>query len=176
MGRSRVLSVVLVLVFGGAALVADGVPVPVGDMMARAEHWYRLSPRYDQDRCFSDVGYSSTDWEGVLGGCHKPAYRTDCSGFVSMVWGLPVSYATPRDGLDQDLADVARVIERSQLRAGDALLAHGRHVRLFERWVDADRTLYWAYDFGATPVKHQVYEWGAPGEYDYVPIRLNQLR
>jgi hypothetical protein len=34
--------------------------------------------------------------------------------------------------------------------------------------------MYVAYDFGATPVKHQVYAWGAPGEYSYVPIRFTQ--
>jgi hypothetical protein len=47
------------------------------------------------------------------------------------------------------------------------------HVRLFEYWIDATHTTYVAYDFGATPVKHQVYVWGAPGEYDYVPIRYD---
>jgi hypothetical protein len=102
-----------------------------------------------------------------------PYYRTDCSGFVSMVWGLPVSYATPRKGLKHDLMDVAKFIGREELRAGDALLAMGRHVRLFEYWTDAARTTYVAYDFGATPVKHQAYVWGAPGEYDYIPIRYD---
>lgn len=109
----------------------------------------------------------------MLGGCHLPYYRTDCSGFVSMVWGLPVSYATPRDGLDHDLMDVARTIDRDELRAGDALLAMGRHVRLFEYWTDATHTAYSAYDFGSTPVKHRIYVWGAPGEYHYVPIRYS---
>ena len=40
-----------------------------------------------------------------------------------------------------------------------------------EHWTDDRRTTYMAYDLGATPVKHQVYVWGAPGEYHYVPIR-----
>ena len=39
-----------------------------------------------QDACFRVAdGYARTDWNGVLGGCHEPYYRTDCSGFVSMV-------------------------------------------------------------------------------------------
>jgi hypothetical protein len=166
----------IVLLLCGIAVAADAEPYTKvsGPMMARAEQWYQHSPVYDQDTCFgTGDGYSRTDWNGVLGGCHLPYYRTDCSGFVSMVWGLPVSYATPRKGLEHDLMDVARFITREQLRAGDALLAMGRHVRLFEYWIDATRTTYVAYDFGATPVKHQVYVWGAPGEYDYVPIRYD---
>ncbi len=164
---------VAVVLFGAVA-AADARPFTalVGPMMARADVWLHQQPVYDQDRCYAaDDGYSRTDWNGVLGGCHQPAYRTDCSGFVSMVWGLPVSYATPRHGLAHDLTDVSRVITKEQLRTGDALLAWGRHVRLFDHWTDATRTSYLAYDFGATPVKHQVYLWGAPGEYTYVPIR-----
>lgn len=154
--------------------VADTIPytADVRPMIARAEEWFRAQPVYDQDACFrAGGGYTRTDWGGVLGGCHEPYYRTDCSGFVSMVWGLPVSYATPREGLEHDLTDVSRVITKDELRTGDALLAWGRHVRLFEHWTDASRTSYVAYDFGATPVKHQEYVWGAPGEYEYIPIR-----
>jgi hypothetical protein len=164
---------VLVLLLCGIAVGGDTIPYTrdVAPMMLRAEQWYQHSPVYDQDACFGTRrGYARTDW-GVLGGCHQPYYRTDCSGFVSMVWGLRVSYATPRKGLDHDLMDVAHVIDRDELRTGDALLAMGRHVRLFETWTDATHTTYVAYDFGATPVKRQVYLWGAPGEYDYVPIR-----
>lgn len=69
--------------------------------------------------------------------------------------------------------DVPHVITVDELRSGDALLAWGRHVRLFEHWTDATRTSYLAYDFGSTPVKHQVYVLGAPGEYDYTPIRYD---
>ena len=69
------------------------------------------------------------------------------------------------------LTDVSRVITREELRTGDAPLAWGKHVRLFEYWTDATHTAYVAYDFGTTPVKHQQYTWGAPGEYEYVPIR-----
>jgi len=170
----RALGAIVVLLCG-VAIGADAVPYTDASapMMVRAQRWFQQSPVYDQDACYgADDGYARTDWSGsVLGGCHQPYYRTDCSGFVSMVWGLPVSYATPREGLDHDLMDVARVIDRDELRAGDALLAMGRHVRLFEYWTDTAHTSYMAYDFGSTPVKHQEYVWGAPGEYHYVPIR-----
>jgi hypothetical protein len=68
---------------------ADTIPytTDVRPMIARAEEWFATSPVYDQDTCFrADAGYARTDWGGVLGGCHQPYYRTDCSGFVSMVW------------------------------------------------------------------------------------------
>lgn len=164
-----------------AAVLAGADAVPYTDdvrpMIARAEEWYQAGPLYNQDACFrAGGGYARTDWNGVLGGCHEPYYRTDCSGFVSMVWGLPVSYATPRKGLEHDLTDVSRVITKDELRTGDALLAWGRHVRLFEQWTDATHTTYVAYDFGATPLKHQTYIWQAPGEYDYVPIRYTPAR
>ncbi|SER41899.1 hypothetical protein SAMN04487818_103237 [Actinokineospora terrae] len=140
--------------------------------MARAEAWFVAGPTYNQDACFSvGGGYSGTDWAGVLGGCHRPSYRADCSGFVSMAWGLSVSYATPRGGGGRDLGDVTRVVERGALVMGDALVRDGEHVRLFERWVDRERGRYLAYDFGSTPVKHRVYVWGGPGELDYTPVR-----
>lgn len=163
----------IVLLVCGVAVGADAIPYTVrsGPMMARAERWFESDLVYDQDACYGADGYAHTDWQGVLGGCHLPYYRTDCSGFVSMAWDLPVSYATPRVGLEHDLMDVARVIRKDELSEGDALLAMGKHVRLFQHWTDAARTTYLAYDFGATPVKHQVYVWSAPGEYDYTPIR-----
>lgn len=166
----------IVLLLCGIAVGADATPYTAlsRSMMARAEQWYQSWPIYDQDACFrAGDGYARTDWRGVLGGCHEPYYRTDCSGFVSMVWGLPVSYATPREGLEHSLMDVAHVISLDELRAGDALLAWGRHVRLFEYWTDAAHTRYMAYDFGSTPVRHQVFGWNAPGEYDYIPIRYD---
>jgi hypothetical protein len=158
---------------------ADAIPytAATAPMMARAEEWFQAQPLYDQDTCYrAEAGYARTDWNDVLGGCHEPYYRTDCSGFVSMVWGLPVSYATPRHGLDHDLTDVSRVIAKDELRTGDALLAWGKHVRLFDHWTNASRTTYVAYDFGATPVKHQEYTWHAQGEYAYVPIRYTPDR
>ncbi|GLW91840.1 hypothetical protein Aglo03_26560 [Actinokineospora globicatena] len=165
---------IVVVAVCGLVVAADAAGpdrVALGDFgvaaVARAEVWFRAGPSYDQDGCFDPVaGYSVTDWAGVLGGCHRPAYRTDCSGFVSMAWGLSVSYATPRDGAGRDLGDVTRVVERSALVAGDALVRAGEHVRLFERWVDRERSRYLAYDFGSTPVKHRVYVWGGPGELE----------
>jgi len=46
---------------------------------------------------------------------------------------------------------VSQVITKEELRTGDALLAWGAHVRLFEHWTDTAHTTYLACDFGATP-------------------------
>jgi hypothetical protein len=96
--------------------------------MARAQTWYEQDLLYSQDRCFRlGTGYADTDWSSVLGGCHAPYYRTDCSGFVSMAWDVPFSYATPRPGGGSDLGDITRDIPEGQLTAGDALVAAGQH-------------------------------------------------
>ncbi|MEO6083347.1 MAG: hypothetical protein ABIQ18_09605 [Umezawaea sp.] len=76
-------------------------------------------------------------------------YRTDCSGFVSMAWGLP---AGPRGGLNTvDLAAASVPIAKDDLRPGDVLIdANGdhttRHVTIFAGWADEARERYWAYE------------------------------
>ncbi|MGW0522965.1 hypothetical protein [Crossiella sp. NPDC003009] len=185
MGRSRGMrfAAVVVLVAGlSVGMAGDGSGVAsdrasgFGDrVLARAESWYRQNLHYSQERCYhTGSGYRAIDWSGPLGGCRQPFHRTDCSGFVSMTWGLEFSYATPRPGDSPDLADVAHPIQLPQLRAGDILVADGKHVRLFERWLDYAAGRYRAYDFGATPVKHQDYVWRAAGEHDYRPMRDNR--
>jgi hypothetical protein len=64
--------------------------------------------------------------------CHRNAYgdyRTDCSGYVSMAWGLTHSRNTTT------LRDVASEVPRADLRPGDALVNAG-HAALFVRWAD----------------------------------------
>jgi hypothetical protein len=176
--RRTVVVGALIAALGGLA-VADGNIAEQrrlasfgASALARADTWYWHGPLYSQDHCYrTGLGYQPTNWAAELGGCHQPYYRTDCSGFVSMAWNLPHSYATPRPGDSQDLGDVTRVIDKDALAAGDALVAPGQHVRLFERWTDRSRTRYWAYDFGSTPVKHQVYRWGSGDDHQYTPVR-----
>jgi hypothetical protein len=69
--------------------------------------------------------------------CHRNqygSYRTDCSGYLSMIWDLRISYTT--DTLDQ----VSHPIARSDLRPGDALLDAGSHVAMFIGWADVAKT------------------------------------
>jgi hypothetical protein len=176
--RRAVAALLMITAVGGLAASdsdlgeRDSLAAFGATVMARADLWYRQDLQYSQDHCYRiGAGYAPTDWAGVLGGCHWPYYRTDCSGFVSMAWNLPHSYPTPRVDSASDLDDLTRTIDKDQLSTGDALVAAGQHVRLFEKWTDSHRTRYLAYDFGATPVKHQEYRWGSPDDYRYTPVR-----
>lgn len=96
----------------------------------------------------------------------------DCSAFVSRAWGVP------RQTTDT-LASVARPISKDELQAGDALnLTTGAdpsgygHVRLFDRWANAEHTRMWVYEETLPRSVHHVIA------YDprYQPMRrLNTL-
>lgn len=88
-----------------------------GTVLARAQKWV--------DR---HVPYSQTDW---LNG-----YRTDCSGFVSMAWGLDQSYVT------WTLPEVARRISKDDLLPGDIMLNTADHVVIFAGWANKQHTAY----------------------------------
>lgn len=77
----------------------------------------------------------------------KDGYRQDCSGFVSMAWGLPGNEWTG------SLAQYGTRITKSQLQPGDMLLFHnpadpekGSHVTIFGGWTDASHNRYIAYE------------------------------
>lgn len=77
-------------------------------MLSRGQRWVDDS-----------VAYSQTN-------THE-GYRTDCSGFVSMCWGLPKPGPSTR-GFD---GRYSINITKSELQSGDALLCPGRHILLF---------------------------------------------
>ncbi|WP_203708260.1 hypothetical protein, partial [Asanoa iriomotensis] len=97
------------------------------EVLTRASSWLSVGIPYSQERCYRN-GYGD--------------YRTDCSGFVSMAWGLGGSGSAFWTG---NLRDRSDVIARSTLQPGDALLRHTgdpdeNHVALFVRWADSART------------------------------------
>ncbi|MEO3876782.1 NlpC/P60 family protein, partial [Nonomuraea sp. B12E4] len=117
----------------------DTTPLPCGDngadkaltrdqVLTRARSWLDVGGvPYSQGRCYRN---SFGD------------YRTDCSGFVSMAWGLGGSGSAFWTG---NLMNRAETISRSDLQPGDALLRHTgdpseNHVALFVRWADSART------------------------------------
>ncbi|MEU1168173.1 NlpC/P60 family protein, partial [Streptomyces sp. NPDC005921] len=74
-------------------------------------------------------------------------YRQDCSGYVSMAWGLTGNEWT--GSLDQ----FGTKITKEELEPGDMLLFHnpdnpekGSHVVLFGGWTDYTHTAYTAYE------------------------------
>ncbi|MER5649227.1 VCBS repeat-containing protein [Streptosporangium sp. NPDC002524] len=95
--------------------------------LTRARSWLTVGIPYSQSRCYRN-SYGD--------------YRTDCSGFVSMAWGLGGSGSAFWTG---NLMDRASTISRSSLQPGDALLRHTgdpseNHVALFVRWGDSAHT------------------------------------
>ncbi|MGW0659406.1 peptidoglycan-binding protein [Streptodolium elevatio] len=104
----------------------------------------------ERAQSWSDVAvpYSQSAYRG--------GYRTDCSGFVSMAWGLAENAWTG------NLADYAAPIAKGDLKPGDILLFHnaanpvrGSHVVIFERWTDASRGSYVGYEQTQPGTKHR---------------------
>ena len=95
----------------------------------------------------------------------------DCSAFVSKAWGVT------RQTTDT-LASVSHAITKDELQAGDALnLTTGRdpegdgHVRLFDRWANAEHTRMYVYEETPPRSVHHVIDWDAR----YQPMRRNNL-
>jgi hypothetical protein len=122
------------------------------EVIARAKYWLGKGIRYNMNGHHRDP--------------QGRQYRTDCSGYVSMALHLGSSLSTVT------LPGVGHKISKRSLKEGD-FIGHlgpgtggaGGHVRLFEKWANSAHTLYWAYDFGSTPVKHQIYKLSTPSNY-----------
>ena len=120
------------------ALAVDTTPIPCANngsdkeltraqVLSRARSWVSVGIPYSQERCYRN-SYGD--------------YRTDCSGFVAMAWGLGGSGSAFWTG---NLMDRAVPISRSALKPGDALLRHTgdtseNHVALFVEWANSART------------------------------------
>jgi hypothetical protein len=92
------------------------------DMIARAKVWVDNHVPYNQ----------GGDYNG---------YREDCSGYVSMAWGLDKPGRTT-----ETLPGVSKQITKAELMEGDVLLCTSEHVVLFGGWADAAKTNYIAYE------------------------------
>ncbi|MFF4804204.1 peptidoglycan-binding protein [Streptomyces sp. NPDC001351] len=117
-----------------------GPPVePAGDVKApqttraeiitRAKKWVDAKVPYSMEAYWSD------------------GYRQDCSGYVSMAWGLPGNEWTGT------LGKFAERVTKEELQPGDILLFHnplnperGSHVVIFGGWKDYTHTSYLAYE------------------------------
>jgi hypothetical protein len=118
----------------------------------------------------AQVPYSMSDY-------WSDGYRQDCSGYVSMAWGLPGNEWT--GSLDQFAVKIAK----EELEPGDILLYHnvdnperGSHVVIFGGWTDYTHTYYTVYEqtpprtrSQATPYPY----WSNAGKY--VPYRYKGL-
>jgi hypothetical protein len=123
-------------------------------VMLRAEQWCKDSPEYNQ----------MSSYHG---------YRQDCSGFVSMAWGLRQSYVT------WTLPEVAWPIHKSDLMLGDIMLNQtgaDQHVVLFHKWANRQQTAYWEYELAGSTNRtvHRVvpYPFWTSDRGNYKPYRF----
>lgn len=121
-------------------------------MIARAEHWVAQHVPYNQ-------------------GAWHEGYRTDCSGYVSMCWGLRDSMVT------STMPQISHRIAKEDLRPGDVLLntdvATG-HVILFDRWADYAHNSYVGYELCPQGTLHHVIPYPYYGGFGvYEPYRYN---
>ncbi len=112
-----------------AALLTPAQAQPGSEAIERARSWVA-----------ADVGYSGSNYFTNEYG----TYRTDCSGYVSMAWGLDSSLTTVT------LPSVSYAIAKDALEPGDILNnplpGTSGHVVLFAGWANAERTEYYAYE------------------------------
>ncbi|MEV8095733.1 peptidoglycan-binding protein [Kitasatospora sp. NPDC085879] len=129
------------------------------EIVARAQGWVDQKVPYSMSRYWSD------------------GYRQDCSGFISMAWGLGSSQTT------WTLPNFADRIGKDDLQPGDALIYNdsanpqgGSHAVLFGGWTDSSHTKYTAYEQTspntikrATPYAY----WSHSGQY--LPYRYRGI-
>jgi hypothetical protein len=118
-------------------------PAAPGDAITRAQIIARADDWID-----NQVPYSQTEgWEDSAAG---GPYRMDCSGFVSMAWGLPTSLTTETLP-DQGVSTVtdSNISGDTNLGAGDALDYTADHTVLFDHWTDSSGDF--AYDAEHAP-------------------------
>ncbi|MEV6164737.1 peptidoglycan-binding protein [Streptomyces sp. NPDC052052] len=104
-------------------------------------------------------------------------YRQDCSGYVSMAWGLPSNEWTG------SLSEFGTRIARSELQPGDILLFHnpadpskGSHVTIFGGWTDSSHTHYTAYEQTKPHTRKQTTPMAYWSNSDkYIPYRYKGL-
>ena len=136
------------------------------EIIARAKTWVDAHVPYNQ--------------RGLYQG-----YREDCSGLVSMAWGLTTPGLTT-----YTLPTVAQPISKDELQPGDVLNNQSgggnsdfAHVLIFDSWVDSEHTHYNAYEEnpywgGAHYTQNIPYPfWPAyyNSQLDYTPLRFNSL-
>ncbi|WP_441251625.1 peptidoglycan-binding protein [Kitasatospora sp. McL0602] len=129
------------------------------EILARAQRWVDQQVPYSMSSYWSD------------------GYRQDCSGFISMAWGLGSSQTT------WTLPDYADRIARSELQPGDILVYNnpdspqgGSHTVLFGGWQDAAHTQYLAYEQTRPNTRKRATPYAYWSHADaYVPYRYRGL-
>ncbi|MEV6711498.1 hypothetical protein AB0M48_05560 [Lentzea sp. NPDC051208] len=141
--------------------VSAAVAVSRTEMIQRAKSWNPHTAKR--------IPYSQSKTHG--------GYRTDCSGYVAMAAKL----AKPGPntvGLASSTHTVA--INKNDMRMGDLFIdsigdANSRHVVIFEKWANAQRTAYWAYEQrGGYGTDYRTRSYGLGGD-QYKARRLKNI-
>ncbi|MHB1843271.1 MAG: NlpC/P60 family protein, partial [Deltaproteobacteria bacterium] len=133
-------------------------PASAHEFLSRAYDWVNRGVPYCQ--CVSGQG---------------GPYRTDCSGFVSYVWGLPPPGQTTWffAGGSSDNG-TSKQISWSELTPGDALNNGPDHIMLFAGWVDSNDICTIEEHNTGYPAQFMVHSldenWSEPVR-DFTPIR-----
>ncbi|MEV6810302.1 peptidoglycan-binding protein [Streptomyces sp. NPDC017248] len=146
----------------GSPAKSPAVPTPATtrtEIINRAKTWVAAKVPYSMYAFWSD------------------GYRQDCSGYVSMAWGLPGNEWTG------SLGSFGVKITKAELQPGDILLYHnpdnpekGSHVVIFGGWTDHTHTSYTAYEQTPPHARRQSTPypyWNNTGKY--VPYRYKGL-
>ncbi|MFJ2741675.1 peptidoglycan-binding protein [Streptomyces sp. NPDC087440] len=122
----------------GVAAAPKLKPATRAQIIKRAQTWVAAGVPYSMEKYWRD------------------GYRQDCSGYVSMAWGLTGNEWTG------SLADYGVRVPRDQLQPGDILLFHnaddphdGSHVTIFGGWTDYTHGHYLAYEQTRPQTRHQ---------------------
>ncbi|MFG2608342.1 peptidoglycan-binding protein [Streptomyces sp. NPDC048514] len=142
----------------GKPLDPGAAPIPATtrtEIINRAKVWVAAKVPYSMSAYWSD------------------GYRQDCSGYVSMAWGLPGNEWTG------SLGSFGVKITKEALQPGDILLYHnpdnpesGSHVVIFGGWTDYTHTYYTVYEQTPPHTRSQTTPypyWSNAGKY--VPYR-----
>ena len=96
----------------------------------KINHWIRnMNRKYSHDK-------------------NKTGYRNDCSGFVSYMWGIPpgeMGGAYTKKNTANHILNYCKTIHKDDLRFGDGIYIHDKHIILFDKWADKEHKSYWGY-------------------------------
>ncbi|MFC1410938.1 hypothetical protein ACEZCY_15510 [Streptacidiphilus sp. N1-12] len=104
-----------------------GDPITRAAIMTRAQNWVTAKVPYSESAYYTDS---------------SGKYRTDCSGFISMAWDLPVSASNNWGYTTSTLPSVSTKLgSLDDLQPGDMIdgVAFG-HVVLFKGWTNSSHT------------------------------------
>jgi len=148
-----------------ASAIRGGTPAERRAIIDRALDWVARGVMYSQTPQSREGGY-----------------RTDCSGLVSMAWGLgpPGNTTHSFAGGPWDNGK-SRRINWNELQPGDALNSPQHHIMLFAGWLDENQTRFCTieeYNWGrpASILHHTIHDTtrGQPFRAAYIPCRFTR--